>query len=136
MYWNYWELNKINSFYENFEHNISNLSFRESYSLLIEINELIQCSGVINGKSFTNCSENFKIEENILSNNEFGICFEFKSDIFLKRNDFIEFNIDYKSQQNILKIPIEITENEVDIFLNEDSVSIRFCDILIQKYKK
>ena len=135
LYWQYWEYNKINVFFENFQQNISNLSFENSKSLLIKINELIQCSGVINGESFTNCSEYFGTEENILSNNEFGICFTFNSNIFLKRNDFIEFNIDYESQKNIFKkySTDETTENEVDILLNRTdlvSVKILFYDFL------
>ena len=114
---------KINSFYEKYEQHIHNSSFNILKSLLIESNVLILCSGFINGKPFSNCREKFEIEESFISDNEFGICFTFNSNIFLKRNDFIEFNINYESQQNILKKYSEESINEIENLIKSSKVS-------------
>ena len=100
--------------YRDFENKIfENLSFDEMKNLTISANELFNCSAklhsrnesfVSNATIIENCFDRFEVLQSIYGN-EFGICYTFFAknySIFLKDDDYIEFNINYETQQQFL----------------------------------
>ena len=89
------------------------LSFDEIKNLTISANELFNCSAklhfrnesfVSNATIIENCFDRFEVLQSIYGN-EFGICYTFFAknySIFLKDDDYIEFNINYETQQRFL----------------------------------
>ena len=82
-------------------------------NLTISANELFNCSAklhfrnesfVSNATIIENCFDRFEVLQSIYGN-EFGICYTFFAknySIFLKDDDYIEFNIGYETQQRFL----------------------------------
>ena len=97
---------------------LSNMTFTELYDkFTVKANQLIKCTyfrhktNLNNNNSsdshvMTDCSQSYAVLETIYGNKDFGICFTyFYTNHFkfhLKNNDFIQFDINYETQQKFL----------------------------------
>jgi len=113
----------MNTFYEKFELVLlSNFTFRQLYdNFTVKSSELIHCSAKLHSKDKTNnnsnnssdsqvitdCSQSYAVLETIYGNKDFGICFTYfytnHNNYYLIDDDFIKFDINYETQQNIFK---------------------------------
>src|ERR1700722_16359532 len=100
---------------------LSNLSFREMYdNFTIKSSQLIKCSAKLHFKHKTNnndnnssdsqvmtdCSQSYAVLETIYGNKDFGICFTYfytnTDNQYLIDDDFVQFDINYETQQKFL----------------------------------
>ena len=112
----------LNKFYEKYNIKLkSNFSFNELYNnFTTKSSELIHCSAKLHLKDKTNnnsnnssdsqvitdCSQSYAVLETIYRNKDFGICFTYfytnSDNQYLIGDDFIEFDINYETQQKYL----------------------------------
>ena len=107
-----------------------NFSFDEMKNLTISANELFNCSAklhfrnesfVSNATIIENCFDRFEVLQSIYGN-EFGICYTFFAknySIFLKDDDYIQFNISYETQQSFLMSWSQINFYTVSILYSD-----------------
>ena len=103
----------LSQFFSTYEKKILSLSFDEIKSLTISSNQLFKYSAKVhfrnesfyaNSKTFENRFQEFEVLESIYGN-DFGICYTFFAknySIFLKDDDFIQFDINYENQNSFL----------------------------------
>ena len=95
------------------------LVYDEMINLIMNVREMFTCRANIHIRGHNNIYngnylDRFDILENVINENGLGICFTFFSrnySILLKQNDFIEFNIKYRAQRNLLNL-INMTQIE------------------------
>ena len=122
-------------FFRDYEKKIfESLSFDQMKNLTISANELFKCSAKLhfryeskhsNATIIENCFERFDVLESIYGN-DFGICYTFFSknySIYLKDDDYIQFDIKYETQNKFMingffdtNLPSEETENDNEEF--------------------
>ena len=90
------------------------LNFVELSSLIVNANELFECSAKLhfnnesidsNAMEIENCFEYFRINTTVKADNTFGICydiFENNSSIVMKKENYIKIIINFKEQQNFI----------------------------------
>ena len=101
-------------FFREYEKKIfESLSFDQMKNLTISANELFKCSAKLhfryeskhsNATIIENCFERFDVLESIYGN-DFGICYTFFAknySIYLKDDDYIQFDIKYEIQKNFI----------------------------------
>ena len=89
-------------------------NFAELSSLVVNGNEIFECSAKLHYKNqsidsnamvIENCFEYFRIKTTVIANNSFGVCYEFfenDSSIFLKEDDFIKLKIKFEKQKDFI----------------------------------
>ena len=111
--------NNLSLFYRPYEEKIFNtLSFDEMKKLTISANELFNCSAklhfrnesfVSNATEIRDCFQMFDVFESIFGN-DLGICYTFfPKRVLLKDDNYIEFNINYETQQRFLVKGFELS---------------------------
>ena len=108
---------QINYIYVNYAQFIlDHLNSNETNSLTKSAKQLFSCkSNVIPNDK---CVDS--ISKKIYVNKEFGICFDIfdkNRSIYLKHKDFVEINIEYESQRNILRL-ISPEERTLEVIVN------------------
>ena len=101
-------------FFRDYEKKIfESLSFDQMKNLTISANELFKCSAKLhfryeskhsNATIIENCFQRFDVLESIYGN-DFGICYTFFAknySIYLKDDDYIQFDIKYETQNKFM----------------------------------
>ena len=138
---NYWpctlleaeQNHNLSKFFRDYERMIfESLSFDQMKNLTISANELFKCSAKLhfryeaidtNSTVIPNCFQRFDVLESIYGN-DFGICYTFFAknySIYLKDDDYIQFDIKYETQKNFIisgfynRSQLPSSKNEKDI---------------------
>ena len=105
---------------------LNDINFFEMNSLIVNENELFECSAKLHFNSqsiameIENCFEYFRINTTVIANNTFGICYEFlqiNSSIVLKQNDFIKIIIKFQKQKDFI---IDFSHLTLILFRNSE----------------
>ena len=112
-----WKMFRIGKFFlQFFERFFDQTNFIELSSMVVNDNELFECSAKFhyknssidsNAMEIENCFENFQIKTTVIANNTFGVCYEFYDknlSIILKDDDFIKLKIKFKKQEDFIVI--------------------------------
>ena len=103
----------LSQFFSPYEKKILSLSFNEIKSLTISSNQLFKYSAKVhfrnesfnaNPRTFGNHFQEFEVLESLYAN-DFGICYTFFAknySIYLKDDDYIQFDINYEKQNSFL----------------------------------
>ena len=112
---------ELDEFFREYENIITCfLQYNERIILIMNAEEMFNWKAKIHKRGDDNqiydesYLDSLDIIENIINENGLGVCFTFFSrnySILLKQNDFIEFNIKYESQSNLLNL-INMTQIE------------------------
>ena len=94
---------------------VSDFGYQEISNLLINANELFDCSAKVHYKNksidtidnrIDNCFDRYQVSQSIYGNNDFGICYTFFDQnygIYLKEGDRIDIRIKYQIQQKFFE---------------------------------